>query len=93
MMATPALSTQAFAAGDAGAGKGVYSTCIGCHGAAGEGGVGPQLAGQSAADITAKLVDYKNGVIKGPMTSMMAPMATGLSEADIANISAYIETL
>lgn len=25
------------------------------------------------------------------MTSMMAPMAAGLSEADIANVTAYIE--
>lgn len=93
VMATAALSTQAFAAGDAEVGKSTFAQCIGCHGAAGEGGVGPKLAGQSAEDITAKLVDYKNGVTVGPMTSMMAPMATGLSEADIANISAYVASL
>lgn len=80
-------------AGDATAGQAAYATCIGCHGAAGEGGVGPQLAGQAAADVAAKMRAYKNGEQVGPMTSMMAPMAAGLSEADIDNIAAYTASL
>ena len=80
-------------AGDAEAGKAAYSTCVGCHGANGEGGVGPKLAGQAAADIAQKLNAYKEGKQVGPMTSMMAPMAAGLSEADIANIAAYTSSL
>ncbi len=80
-------------AGDATAGQASYATCVGCHGAAGEGGVGPQLAGQAAADIIAKLNKYKAGEQVGPMTSMMAPMAAGLSDADIANIAAYTSSL
>lgn len=80
-------------AGDATAGKAAFATCVGCHGSAGEGGVGPKLAGQSAADIAGKLNDYKAGKQVGPMTSMMAPMAAGLSDADVANIAAYVASL
>lgn len=76
-------------AGDATAGQAAYSTCVGCHGAAGEGGVGPKLAGQAATDVADKLKKYKAGEQVGPMTSMMAPMAAGLSDADIDNIAAY----
>ncbi len=80
-------------AGDATAGQAAYATCVGCHGAAGEGGVGPKLAGQSAADVADKLRKYKNGEQVGPMTSMMAPMAAGLSDADIDNIAAYTASM
>ena len=80
-------------AADATAGKAAFATCVGCHGANAEGGVGPKLAGQTAADIVSKLNDYKAGKQRGPMTSMMAPMASGLSEADIANIAAYTTSL
>jgi len=80
-------------AGNATAGQGAYATCIGCHGAAGEGGVGPKLSGQAPADIVSKLKKYKAGEQVGPMTSMMAPMAAGLSDADIDNIAAYVATL
>lgn len=67
----------------------LYATCIGCHGAAGEGGVGPQLAGQSQADAAAKLHKYKSGEQVGPMTAMMAPMAQGLSDAEIEAVAEY----
>ena len=80
-------------AGDAGAGQAAYSTCVGCHGAAGEGGVGPKLAGANPADTVAKLQKYKAGEQVGPMTSMMAPMAAGLSDADMENIAAYVAGL
>jgi cytochrome c553 len=80
-------------ASDATAGQAAYASCVGCHGMAAEGGVGPQLAGQAAADIVAKLHKYKNGEQVGPMTSMMAPMAAGLSDADIENIAAYTASL
>ncbi|MCF6345591.1 MAG: c-type cytochrome [Thiomicrorhabdus sp.] len=80
-------------AGDVDAGKTAFATCVGCHGANAEGGVGPKLAGQASADIVNKLNDYKEGKQVGPMTSMMAPMAAGLSDADIANIAAYTASL
>ncbi|BBP44068.1 c-type cytochrome [Thiosulfativibrio zosterae] len=94
-LATTGLLTfgAAAQAGDVAAGQASYATCVGCHGAAGEGGVGPKLAGQAAADISHKLHQYKAGEQVGPMTSMMAPMAAGLSDADIANIAAYTASL
>lgn len=76
-------------AGDVEAGKAAYSTCMGCHGAAGEGAMGPKLAGVPAAETAAKLRAYKNGETVGPMTAMMAPLAMPLSDADIDNIAAY----
>ncbi|GKT11339.1 MAG: cytochrome c [Thiomicrorhabdus sp.] len=93
VLATAALSTQAFAAGDAAAGKAKFGMCVTCHGAAGEGGVGPKLAGQAASDIVSKLTDYKAGKQRGPMTSMMAPMAAGLTDADVQNVAAYVSSL
>lgn len=82
------VSTQAVA--DPGQEK--YGLCASCHGAAGEGVVGPKLSGQSKKDLIAKITKYKNGEQVGPMTSMMAPIAAGLSEADIKNVATYIST-
>lgn len=78
------------AAGDVNAGKGTYSACMACHGAAGEGGVGPKVAGQNAADLAEKITKYRAGEQVGPLTSMMAPMAANLSDSDIENLSAYM---
>ena len=61
--------------------------------AAAEGGLGPKLSGQAPADVVAKLKAYKAGEQVGPMTSMMAPMAAGLSDADMENIAAYVASL
>jgi len=80
-------------AGDAGAGQAAYATCAGCHGGAGEGGVGPKLAGQDPKRVVELLHKYKSGEQVGPMTSMMAPMAMGLSDADMENIAAYVAGL
>ena len=95
MSATALISfgAAANAAGDAAAGQATFATCVGCHGANAEGGVGPKLAGQSAKEIAEKLHEYKAGKQRGPMTSMMAPMAAGLSDTDIENIAAYVATL
>ncbi|GKT11338.1 MAG: hypothetical protein ISEC1_P0302 [Thiomicrorhabdus sp.] len=93
VLATAVLSTQAFASGDAAAGKARFGQCATCHGAAGEGSIGPKLAGQSAADIIAKITAYKAGETRGPMTSMMAPMAAGITDSDLKNLVAYITTL
>ncbi|WP_321326745.1 c-type cytochrome [Thiomicrorhabdus sp.] len=87
------FGAAAQAAGDATAGQATFATCVGCHGAAAEGGVGPKLAGLPATEIISKLHAYKAGEQVGPMTSMMAPMAAGLSEADMENVAAYVSSL
>lgn len=74
-------------------GEKAYATCVGCHGAAAEGGVGPRLNNQPVEDIVAKLERYKAGEQVGPMTGMMAPMAAGLSTEDMKVIAEYVTTL
>mgnify|MGYP006273038175 CR=1 FL=1 len=93
LTATSLMTMGSAQAGNAEAGKSAYSTCVGCHGAAGEGGVGPALAGRDTAEISDLLKKYRAGEQVGPMTSMMAPMAANLSDADIENIAAYVKTL
>jgi cytochrome c len=73
-------------------GKEKYMTCVGCHGMNGEGGVGPQLAGQTAVNISEKLMKYRNGEQAGPMSSMMIPMAAGLTDEDIQALAEYLST-
>jgi len=86
MMASPVF------AGDAAAGKAKTGMCAACHGAAGISAVPmyPNLAGQKAAYIAKQLKDFKTGKRKDPV---MAPMAMGLSDEDIANVAAYYESL
>lgn len=89
------ISGSAFAAGDVAAGKAKYgSICASCHGMNGEGmGIFPKLAGHPAAKTADLLKQYKAGKTVGANTAMMAPQATGLSDADIDNLAAYIATL
>ena len=74
-------------------GKASYAGCIACHGANGEGGIGPQLAGQPGTDIVDKLLRYKNGETIGNQSSLMWAQAAMLSESDIDNIAAFVESL
>lgn len=84
------LSAQAQ---DVAAGKTKYATCVACHGAQGQGGLGPKLAGQKSEDIVKKLTAYKNKQKIGPQSAMMWGLSAGLSPADINNIAAYTATL
>lgn len=74
------------------AGAALYKSCVGCHGAKGEGLVGPRLAGKDAAVLKEKLHGYKDDKHYGPLTTMMAPSSKKLSEADIDAVVAYIAT-
>jgi cytochrome c553 len=78
---------------DAAAGKTKYATCVACHGAQGQGGVGPKLQGQKSDVIVKKLTAYKNKQQVGPQSVLMWGMAGGLTPADINNIAAYTATL
>jgi len=81
----PAGAPAPAAAGDAGRGEAVFrSTCSGCHGDAGQGGVGPRLAdsGVDAAQATAA-VRQGRGV-------MPAGLVSGQDEADVV---AYVVSI
>ena len=74
-------------------GEKYYGQCIACHGSRGEGGIGPMLAGQAAADIVAKLTAYRAGEERGAQSAMMYPVAKPMTDADLDNIAAFVATL
>ena len=89
-MAVVSVSAQAQ---DVAQGKAKYASCATCHGAQGQGGVGPKLAGQPATAIEQKLTAYKNKQQVGPQSQLMWGLSAGLTPADIKNLAAYTATL
>ncbi len=82
-------------AGDAEAGKYKAETCLGCHGVPSYTNVYPsyhvpKLGGQHAEYIVAALKGYQTGERSH---STMQAHAAGLSEADMADIGAYFQSL
>lgn len=79
-------------AGDAESGKAKSATCAACHGAEGKASIPayPHLAGQHASYIEKQLKNFRDGERVNPI---MAPMATGLSDEDIADLAAYYSSL
>lgn len=79
-------------AADADAGKAKAGTCAGCHGAEGISAnpEWPNLAGQKDKYLTNQMKAFRDGDRKN---ALMSPMAEGLSDDDIANISAYYSSL
>ena len=80
-------------AADATAGKVKYdATCVACHGAAGVSvaPIYPNVGGQKEAYLVEQLKAFRDGSRKNPI---MEPMAKGLSDVDILNISQYLASL
>ena len=88
-----AAAEAAASASPAELGRTAYTGCAACHGAGGEGGVGPRLAGQAPDAIVQALTAYKNRETRGPQSAVMYPSAAALSDADMENLAAYIDTL
>ncbi len=92
------VTVPAGAAGDAAAGKTVYSNkCLICHGATGDGATGYAKAmklqpAQLSSDQVQKKTDaeLKKIIVEG--SGKMKPIK-GLSDDDIANVIAYVRTL
>jgi mono/diheme cytochrome c family protein len=78
-------------AGDAANGKKIFTqNCASCHGATGtEGGAGPSLKGEKSRQDTAAAVAW----IKDPKPPMPKLYPTPLSDKDVADVAAYVETL
>jgi cytochrome c553 len=74
-------------------GESYYGQCVACHGANGQGGIGPQLQGQAAADIASKLTAYRSGEQRGSQSALMWPVAKPMSDSDIDNLAAYISSM
>lgn len=79
-------------AADPAAGKAQYeATCVACHGPSGisVAPVYPNLGGQKDQYIVAQLKAFRDGSRKN---DIMQPQAQGLSDTQIANLAAYLET-
>lgn len=84
---TPA---PANAVADAGHGKQIFAqNCASCHGVKAEGGVGPSLHGEK------KRKDYGQTVawIKDPQPPMPKLYPSALSESDVADVAAFVQSL
>jgi cytochrome c553 len=79
---------NAYAAGNAAAGKAKSAVCAGCHGVDGNSAAPnfPKLAGLDGGYIAKQLADFKSGARKEPM---MVPMVAGLSKKDMEDLGAY----
>ena len=98
---TFAEQQRAYKEVDIAKGEVLYSTCIGCHGATGEGNKAlnaPKIAGQEAHYLSRQLQYFKSGVRGSHKDDvygrMMAPMAALLvDQVAIDNVAAYIASL
>jgi mono/diheme cytochrome c family protein len=84
-------SSTVASAGDAAKGEAIFSAnCQACHGAAGAGGgVGPSLKGEKSRKDTAAAIAW----IKNPQAPMPKLYPSPLSEKDVADVAAYVESL
>jgi mono/diheme cytochrome c family protein len=84
-------TTTTVAAGDAVHGKAIFSAnCSSCHGATGhEGGVGPSLTNEKSRKDDAAAIAW----IKNPTAPMPKLYPSPLSEKDVDDVAAYVETL
>ena len=92
VIAVLALTTSAWAGGDASAGEGKAATCAACHGPGGAAPISPQypiLAGQYADYLAQALHQYQNGQRKN---AIMVGLAAALSEEDIEDLAAYFSS-
>jgi cytochrome c553 len=94
-LAAGLLSTSAFAAGDIKAGEDKAYTCVGCHGEPNMTNVypsykAPLVGGLSSAYVVNALKAYADGSRWHPT---MQVQAKSMSEQDMADIAAYLESL
>nr|WP_224007568.1 cytochrome c [Aureimonas sp. SA4125] len=73
-------------------GKKVMGMCQVCHGKDGVAPLleAPNLAGQKETYLVKALMDYKTGVRQN---EQMTVVASGLEDADIANVAAYYASI
>ena len=93
-----AMSSSVMAEGNAEVGKTKATVCSACHGADGNSMIDmyPKLAGQHPAYLEKQLTEFrlaaKTGGAEGRMNPIMIGFAMGLSDEDIADLSAYFSS-
>lgn len=92
VFATVGLVSLPIQAADVAAGKAKSATCAACHGNNGISMIPmyPNLAGQKEQYLVLQMKAFRDGERKN---MVMAPMSAGLSDTDIANLSAYYASL
>ena len=92
MIALVLMSSAAMAGGDAAAGKAKSATCMACHGTDGISlmPMYPNLKGQKEQYLLKQMKAFKDGSRVDPI---MKGMSAPLSDADMANLSAYYASL
>lgn len=80
----------ALAKGQGGAGL----ACDACHGAGLKGGpIGPPIAGRPLTATFRQLYAFKTGTRNGAGAALMKPVAAGLSETEMIDLTAYVGSL
>ena len=95
-LARPAPAVAADVLDPAAAGRDKFVQCASCHGSDGRSTVMPQypkIGGQSGAYVINALKAYRDGRRQGTFAAIMAEVAKPLTDADIANLAAYVELL
>jgi mono/diheme cytochrome c family protein len=86
----PAASSATAGGGDAAHGGTVFAAnCASCHGAAGQGGFGPSLKNEKSRKDLAAAVRW----IKDPAPPMPKLYPSPLSEKDVSDVAAFVESL
>lgn len=90
-----AVSLPTLAGGNKEAGQQKAAACIACHGTDGKASVPlyPHLAGQNAAYLKHALLAYQKGERSGGQAEVMKAFVAGLSEDDMADLSAWYASL
>lgn len=73
------------------AGYAKSESCQSCHGAQGEGGSGPRLAGQKTYYLASTITAYRD--FKRTTNESMSYMVEHLSDQDVKDVSAYYNSL
>lgn len=92
LFAAGGLVSQPLLAADVAAGKSKSAICAACHGNKGISMIPmyPNLAGQKEQYLVLQIKAFRDGDRKN---MVMSPMASSLSDTDIANLSAYYASL
>lgn len=96
LLCVPAASQAQAPAAAIAAGKEKFVQCASCHGADGRStvmGNYPKIGGQNLEYVVSALKAYREHRRQGTYAAIMSEVAKQLSDEDIANLAAYVQSL